>query len=62
MKRDYGPMPATREEAMKVLLSLREEDIDLTDMPDRGDSPTWRPFRLEEHLKRRSTVDKEEPR
>jgi hypothetical protein len=42
MKKDYGSMPKTREEAIKIALSIKEEDIDLSEMPESGGVTKWR--------------------
>jgi hypothetical protein len=42
MKKDYGSMPKTREEAMRVAMSVRDEDIDLSEMPEAGGVTKWR--------------------
>ena len=36
MKKDYGPMPACNEEAARIAASIRDEDIDLSDIPEFG--------------------------
>ncbi|MDR1917275.1 MAG: hypothetical protein LBQ58_11970 [Synergistaceae bacterium] len=41
MKKDYGQIPATREEAIQIAMSINEEDIDTSDMPDRGGATDW---------------------
>jgi hypothetical protein len=42
MKKDYGPVPGTREEAIRVAMSIKDEDIDLSDMPESGGVTDWR--------------------
>ncbi|MDR3280766.1 MAG: hypothetical protein LBT23_09645 [Synergistaceae bacterium] len=42
MKKDYGPIPETREEAVQIAISIKEEDIDLSEMPETGGITKWR--------------------
>jgi hypothetical protein len=42
MRKDYGPMPKTREEAILIAMSIRDEDIDLPEMPESGGVTEWR--------------------
>jgi hypothetical protein len=42
MKKDYGSVPKTREEAIKVAMSINDEDIDLSEMPETGGVTKWR--------------------
>ena len=42
MKKDYGSIPETREEAIRVAMSVGDEDIDLSEMPESGGVTEWR--------------------
>jgi hypothetical protein len=35
-------MPKTREEAIRVAMSIKDEDIDLSEMPESGGVTEWR--------------------
>jgi hypothetical protein len=42
MARKYGILPANKDEAVKIAMSIRDEDIDLSEMPEMGDGASWR--------------------
>jgi hypothetical protein len=43
MKNNFT-MP-TKEESARLVAAMRDEDIDTSDMPDRGGSTDWRPWK-----------------
>jgi hypothetical protein len=52
MKKGYGSTPETREVAVRIAMSIKDEDIDLSDMPETGGVTEWR------HGKNRVTYSK----
>jgi hypothetical protein len=42
--KDNSVMP-TKEESARLVAAMSDEDIDTSDMPDRGGSMDWRPWK-----------------